>query len=215
MRPVSGFERPRLQWLFVTVSVVLIVVALLEAAALRRSRAEIDRLRAADLNARLEIEQAQANGARERSAREALSLEITRLRGNTPAGATLPTLTLAPVTARGSSPPEPTVQSPAGAQPIQLRLILPARAAQNANYAVTIRTWSGGDTLWSRGGLRPSSADGRAMVTALVTGDVLVPGAYEVSLTTASPDGKSVDVAASRGGDPPARRPRTSVALGV
>ena len=34
------------------------------------------------------------------------------------------------------------------------------------------------------------------MVTAFVTGDVFAPGAYEVALTTVSPDKKVADVAA-------------------
>jgi len=33
-------------------------------------------------------------------------------------------------------------------------------------------------------------------VTALITGDVIAPGAYEIVLTTTSLDGKSADVAA-------------------
>lgn len=193
MRPVSGFERPGVQWLFAAVGVVLIAAALLEAAALQRSRREMTALRAAELNARLQHEELQVTAARERTARQALSLEVARLRGGAAGGSTLTTLTLSPLTSRGATPPEPTVETPAESQVVQLRLELPARAARTGNYAVVVRAWSGGEILWSRGGVRASSVDGHAMVTTFVTGDMLAPGAYEIALTRTSPDGKNVN----------------------
>jgi hypothetical protein len=183
MRPVSGFERPRLQWMFIALAVVLIAVAVGEGIALLRARTEIATLRAADLNARTQIDQLSAQAARERAAREAFSLQLARQRGDAPP-ATQPTLTLFPLTKRGAQPPDATVAKPADHQSIQLRLVLPGRKElPQARYAVLIRTWSGGDTVWSRNGLAPTTVDNKRMVTAFITGDVFVPGAYEISLT--------------------------------
>jgi hypothetical protein len=197
MRPVSGFDRPGLQWLFVALGAVLVIVAVMEAVGLRRLRNEIATLRASDLSARIERQELQAKGAREQSAREALSLEVARLRGGARAGGSQPTLTLSPVVKRGPNPPEPTVEPSGESQPIQLRLLLPrGHAASAANYVVVVRTWSGGETIWSRGGVRASTVEGRAMVTGFITGDVFASGAYEIVLTRRSPDGKESDVAA-------------------
>jgi hypothetical protein len=197
MRPVSGFDRPGLQWLFVALGAVLVIVAVIEAVGLRRLRHEIATLRASDLSGRIEREALQAKGAREQSAREALSLEVARLRGGTRAGVSGPTLTLSPLIKRGPSPPEPTVEPLSESQPIQLRLLLPrGQAASAATYVVVVRTWSGGETIWSRGAVRASTVEGRPMVTAFITGDVFAPGAYEVALVKRAPDGKESEVAA-------------------
>ena len=197
MRPVSGFDRPGLQWLFVALAVVLVGLVAAETVGLRRLRGQVESLRASDLNARIEREQLQARIAREQSAREAFSLEAARLRGGSHAGASQPTLTLSPLTRRGATPPDPTVERPAENQAIQLRLILPPGSASRAsNYSVTVRAWSGGETIWSRGGLAASTVERQTMVTAFVTGDVFAPGAYEIALTTLSSDKKVADVAA-------------------
>jgi len=195
MRQVSGFERPAVQWLFVGVGVVLIGVAASEAVALRRARTQIDSLRAADLNARIEQERLQAQVAREQAARESLTLQLARQSG-TGAPVVQPTLTLSPLSRRGAQPPEPTVVKPADNQVIQLRLLLPASAKSEVpRYRIAVRLWSGGDAVWSRGGLTMSTVDGQRMVTALNSGDVWSPGAYEIALTTDAGD-KSADVAA-------------------
>jgi hypothetical protein len=197
MRPVSGFERPGLQWLFVATAVVLVGLAALEAVGLRRLRGQVESLRASDLNGRIEREQLQARMAREQSAREAFSLEVARLRGGPHAGASQPTLTLSPLTRRGATPPDPTVERPADNQAIQVRLLLPPGPASRAsNYRVAVRAWSGGETIWSRSGLAASTVERQTMVTAFVTGDVFAPGAYEVALTAVSSDKKVADVAA-------------------
>jgi hypothetical protein len=197
MRPVSGFERPGLQWLFVAMAVVLVGLAAAEAVGLRRLRGQVESLRASDLNGRIEREQLQARLAREQSAREAFSLEVARLRRGPHAGATQPTLTLSPLIKRGATPPDATVERPAENQAIQLRLLLPPGPASRAsNYNVSVRAWSGGETIWSRSGLAASTVEGRVMVTAFVTGDVFAPGAYEVALTAVSSDKKIADVAA-------------------
>jgi hypothetical protein len=197
MRSVSGFERPGIQWLFLALGAVLVVVAVIEAVGLRRLRNEIATLRASNLSARVERQALQAKSAREQSAREALSLEVARLRGGTPPPVARPTLTLSPVLKRGPSPPEPTVDAPGESQPIQLRLLLPRGYTPRAGtLAVVVRTWSGGETIWSRGGVRASTVEGRPMVTAFITGDVLAPGAYEVTLTERASDGQEPGVAA-------------------
>jgi hypothetical protein len=196
MRPVSGLDRPAVQWFFVTIAMVLIAVALLEAVALRRARGEIASVRTSEINGRLELGRLQSTSARERSAREALSLEVARLRGGGRERSGPPTLTLLPLTTRGSNTPEPTLDAPGKEAAIELRLVLPARPARGGSYTIAIRAWTGGETIWSRGGLRAASIDGRPIVGALITGDVFAPGAYEVVLTTTSADGKVGDVAA-------------------
>jgi hypothetical protein len=196
MRPVSGLERPALQWLFVALGVALVVVAAGEAVGLRRARGQIAALRAADLNARIERQQLQARAAREGSAREALSLEVGRLRATGP-GVSQPTLTLSPLLKRGATPPEATVERPAENQVIQLRLILPSGGpAHPSRYTIVVRTWSGGDTIWSRSGLSVSTVDNGPMVTAFITGDVFAPGAYEIALSGTSIGNKTEDIAA-------------------
>ena len=198
MRPVSGFERPALQWLFVALGVVLVVIAAGEAVGLRRARSQMHALRAADLNARVEREQLQSRAAREQSARESLTLEVGRLRAGRPgASEPAPTLTLSPLQKRGATPPDATVERPAETQAIQLRLVLPpGRPPHASSYAVVVRTWSGGDTIWSRSGLSVSTVDNRAMVTAFITGDVFAPGAYEIALIGTSTGNKTEDIAA-------------------
>jgi len=195
MRQVSGFERPWVQWLFVALGAVLIAVAAGEAVALRRARVQINDLRAADLNNRIREEQLLAQITREQAARESLTLQLARQTG-TAAPVVQPTLTLSPLTRRGAQPPDPTVVKPADNQLIQLRLLLPATARSDVQrYTIVVRLWSGGDAVWSRGGLAMSTVDNKRMVTAFISGDVLAPGAYEIALTGAVGD-KTVDVAA-------------------
>jgi hypothetical protein len=195
MRPVSGFERPGLQWLFVAFALVLIAVAATEAVAVRRARWERTSLRAAELNQRVELDQLRAQAARERAARESFALELARERRRG-AAPSQPTLTLSPLSKRGAHPPEPTVGKPADDQSIQLRLLLPREnEAAAGRYTIVIRTWSGGDLVWSRGGLQSTTIDKTRMVACFITGDVFAPGAYEIALTRASAD-KGGDVAA-------------------
>lgn len=195
IRPVSGFERPGFQWLFIVLGIALIAVAAGEGVALLRGRTEIAALRAADLNARAEIDKLSAQVAREQAAREDFALQLARQRGAAPP-ATQPTLTLSPLIKRGSQPPDPTVAKPADHQSIQLRLVLPGRnEPQDARYAVLIRTWSSGDTVWSRSALSATTVDNKPMVTTFITGDVFAPGAYEILLTRIVVGGSSADVA--------------------
>jgi hypothetical protein len=197
MRPVTGLDRAGVQWMFVAIGVALIVVAGGEAVSLRRARARIDSLQAQALDARLTQQQLENHLAHERATGEALSLELARVRGSDGsmrtadagrASAAPPTLTLTPLGTRGARPPDATVAQPAGAQSIQLRLVLPRRRpAPSATYAVAIRTWSRGETLWQRSGLIASAVDGKPMVTTFITGDVFAAGAYEIALTAGDP----------------------------
>ena len=197
MRPISGFDRPGLQYSFVGLAVVLIAVGAWGALSVKRAAREIERLHAAELSARVEREQLEARAARERSARESLALQLGRSsRGAGLQNADLPTLTLTPVTRRGPAPPPATVAPPASAQVIALRLVLPRGAnARGNSYQITIRNWSDGLTVWSRGGLSATEADGRRVVQAQVTGDVFTAGSYEALLTIAATDGSRQDVA--------------------
>jgi hypothetical protein len=195
MRSVSGFERPALQWLFVGIALVLIGVAAAEGVALMRLRAQVAAARAAELNSRIELDQSRAQTAREQASREALTLELARQRGSG-APPTQPTLTLSPSITRSAQPPEATVAKPAENQSIQLRLVLPAHTeSADARYTIVIRTWSGGEMIWSRGNLGASTVDKKGMVTAFISGDVFAPGAYEVVLTRAAGSGGPADVA--------------------
>jgi hypothetical protein len=194
MHPVKGFERPILQWMFVALGAVLVVVAAGEAVALRRAHASVEALRAADLNARVERRQLEMRLAHEQAARESFALEAARQGSRQPSGE--PTLTLSAITLRRSTPPAVSVQAPAPELSIVLRLLLPNRPDDSARrYAVALRGWSGGGALWSRSDLRASTVDGKAAVTTRMTGDTLPPGAYEFALTDVTTDGAPADVA--------------------
>ena len=197
MRGVRGFERPGLQWAFMAVAVLLIVVAAAEAIGLRRARAVIAELRAADLNSRLGRQELETRLAREQAARESFALELGRVRGSVSATVgSEPTLTLSPTVTRRPAPPDPTVAAPAPAQSILLRLLVPAgRARSTDRYAIAVRTWSKGDVVWSRSDLRSSLIDGKTAVVARLTGDVFSPGAYEIRLTNSPDDSAPSDVA--------------------
>lgn len=197
MRPVRGFDRPALQWLFVALGIVLVGVAAAASAGLWRARAEAGTLRARELDARIERQRLELQMARERSAREALSLEVSRLRGGRGAADLgRRTLTVIPLTTRGAVPPAPSVDAPPPLEVIELRLVLP-RTPDRAvkRYAVELRSWSGGETLWARSNLSAATIDGRGTVTARITGDLLAPGAYEFALTGMTGENKTIEVA--------------------
>lgn len=197
MRPVSGLDRPAVQWLLVALSLVLMALAGWGAVGLRRAGREVERLRAADLEGRLQRDQLEARLAREQSTRESLALELARARsGTVTAEKTLPTLTLTPLRARGATPPQATVTAPPPDALIELRLVLPRAAERRgAAYDIVVRSWSGGGTIWTRGAILSSSRDGRTFVPARMAGDVLAPGSYEVSLFATAADGTRSEVA--------------------
>ncbi len=197
MRPVRGLERPVFQWVLVGLSVVLIAVVAIETIELRRMKARADALHAAEMNGRLERQELEIRLAREQAARETLSIEVGRLRGahdpsETPSP---PTLTLSPRTKASATPPEATVDPPGPFQPIALRLAVPGRVDPRRTYAVSLRGWSGGPPLWMRGGLVPVMVEGRQMIVAHLTGDLLARGAYELALTAQGANGEAAQVA--------------------
>src|SRR4051812_40476377 len=67
MRPVSGFERPVMQWGFVGLGVLLVLLSSGEALALRRARTQMEALRAENLGVRVDRDALQARAAREQS----------------------------------------------------------------------------------------------------------------------------------------------------
>ena len=197
MRPISGFERPLIQWLFVALSVVLIATAGGAAWVARRANAASDSARAAEESGRLERQQLDAQLARERSSREALGLELARLRaGSTEPTRVMPTLTLTPVAKRGATPPDATATVQHATQLLELRLVLPSAGKPHTRFDVVLRDWSTGDLTWSRGGLTSSKIDRQLMVTAFVTGELFRSGAYELLLSGRNADGQKEEVAA-------------------
>ena len=74
MKPISGFERPWIQWLFIALSVVLIGLVAWQLVVSRRQRKAIEQLHRDGLNARVERGQLESRLAREHSAREALGV---------------------------------------------------------------------------------------------------------------------------------------------
>jgi hypothetical protein len=196
MRPLSGFERPLIQWLFVALSIVLIATAGGAAWMAGRARAATQQARAAEESGRFERQQLDAQLARERSAREALSLELTRQRQpGSERTRVIPTLTLTPLTVRGATPPEPSATAQHPTQVIELRLVLPTSGKRHTGFDVALRGWSTGRVVWSRGGLQATTIDRQSMVTTYVTGELFRPGAYEVLVSGQTPEGKKEDVA--------------------
>ena len=187
MRAVRGFERPAVQWIFLALAFVLIALVASLATNARRSSSIIRDLRARETDDRRTREQLEARLAREQAMREALALELARLRAGGPglAGSSAPpTLTLQPLRARDATPPPPTMDALAPAQVIELRLLLPKTAATSAArvYELTVRDWVTGQTRLARAGVKPSRIDGALAVTAYVPGDVFAAGSYEVIL---------------------------------
>jgi hypothetical protein len=196
MRPLSGFERPLIQWLFVALSVVLIATAGGAAWMAGRARAATQQARAAEESGRFERQQLDAQLARERSAREALALELTRQRqSGAERTAVIPTLTLTPLAVRGTTPPEPSATAQHATQVIELRLVLPSSGKRYTGFDVALRDWSTGLVVWSRGGLKAATIDGQSVMTTYVTGEMFRPGAYEVLVSGQMPEGKKEDVA--------------------
>jgi hypothetical protein len=83
------------------------------------------------------------------------------------------------------------VNPPAPERLIALRLVLPAGSPIGGTFTVSIRSWSGGEVLWMRGNLPVTVSDGPRMVIAPISGDLLAPGAYEISLSLQSANGQA------------------------
>ena len=184
MRPISGFDRPAIQWLFALCGVALIAACVATAVALVRTRRAVEESRREAMQARIDRDQVEASLARERSMREALGLELGRER--TAAVPQLPpTLTLAPV--KNKSPRGPEIAVPQTSAPlVELRLLLP-RGAPDGPFTVTARSWSTGEVAWTRAGLKAGVADEKPAIVLPITSDVLVPGPYEIVLAAGTP----------------------------
>lgn len=196
MRPISGFERPIVQWLFVGLSVVLIATAGTAAWVARRANMAATAARAAEEGGRLERQHLDAQLARERSAREALSLELARQRetGAEPARM-IPTLTLRPLATRGSLPPAATVATQHATQVIEMRLVLPLGTERYERFDVVLRDWATGEAAWSRGGLAAGTIERQRMLSTFVTGDVFRAAAYELLVSGTTANGQRGEVA--------------------
>jgi hypothetical protein len=83
---------------------------------------------------------------------------------------------------------------PAAGDVIQLRLVFPR--AVRGPCTVSLRRWSSGESVWARSGLGQTPFNGRSGVVALLTGDVLTAGSYEILVTEATGAGAMADVAA-------------------
>ncbi len=200
MRAVSGFERPVIQWLFIALGLLLIAVAGGAAWSARQARTTAASLQASAEGEHLERDRLEAQLARERAAREALALELERVRADADASQAprvLPTLTLTPLTTRGSQPPSPTITAQHATQVIELRLILPSAVDKTlSRFDVTMRDWSTGALAWSRGGLTAAVVDGRRGLTMFITGDAIRAGTYELLLSGFTSAGQKRQVAA-------------------
>ena len=184
MRPVKGFERSAVQWAFVTLAILLIVVvAALSVTAWRLTRT-VRELRAARTEDQSARDQLERRLLRERAAREAVALELGRVREGARSAANQlpPTLTLEPSRRREPTPPPPTMAAPAPTQIIELRLVLPPGAHRTRTpYQVTVRDWVTGQVRLARAGLASSPLDaGGHAVKAYVAGEVFAAGSHEV-----------------------------------
>ena len=192
---MRGFERPRVQWMVIALCAVLTIML---AAATVRMWTLQDLLRKADqvmgLNEK-ERQTLERDLARERSAREALSLELGRARS----GAAPPsTLTLDPLIKRSGSPPESNMEAPRADGVIELRLLLPDTAPPNLKQLqITARDWSTGTVRWSVGSARLTPVDGRRAAVAYVTGEMIAAGTYEFLLTPMGEGGPQPDAVAA------------------
>ena len=54
-------------------------------------------------------------------------------------------------------------------------------------FAITLRSWTSGEMLWSRASLRPGEVSAKPAVITNLASDVLTTGSYELLLTTGTP----------------------------
>jgi len=191
MRPVKGLDNPLVQWVLLAGCLAVTALLVLQTRSMQRMSRQVDDLLAAEREATDERQSLEAQLARERATREALSLEIARLRARLPEGEAAAgeaaTLTLVPPGNRGATPPEPTVEAPDRAQIVELRLLMPdAVGDEFKDFRISARDWSTGLVRWSRAGVPLAVVEGRRAIVLYVTGEMLAPGAYELSVTPIS-----------------------------
>jgi len=199
MRPVPGLDRPVVQWMFVALALVLVVLTGALALAVRRLNVTTGRLHTLRMEDATARDQLEARLAREQSTREALWLELGRLRagGTNGSGAAsrVPTMTLQPLRRRESMPPPPTMSAPSPSQLIELRLMLPAGVdTKLAPFSFSVRDWTSGQERLTRAGLTAVAIEGGRAVAAFVSGDIFPPGAYEVILRSKEGEAASYEI---------------------
>jgi hypothetical protein len=185
IRGVPGADRPVLQWLLVSLSVLIIVLAVL---LIRRDRETERGLRAMaqDLRAASERQLAlERQIARERSAREAFEIGFGKERSAN----TLPGIPLEPGL-DSSGKPKQQLRLPAGVGRVQL--VLPVGERRYPRYRAAIRPWQGGEDLWLNAMLRTNVDPRRLFVPVPV--EVLAPGGYSLLLSGIRTDGGRDDV---------------------
>jgi hypothetical protein len=198
---MRGFERPRVQWMVIGLCGVLTVML---TAATVRMRTLQDLLRKADQVIGVNEKQRQTlerDLAREQSAREALAVELARVRsgsastaGGGPGAGTRSTLTVDPLVKRSGSPPEKNIDAQTPDTIVELRLLLPEKTRTGLKeLQITARDWSTGSVRWSIATVRIASATGRRAALAYVTGEMLAPGAYEFVLAPVGEGGPQPD----------------------
>jgi hypothetical protein len=202
---VRGFERPRVQWMVIGLSAVLTIMLVAATVRLRTFQGllrKADQVMGTNEKVRQTLER---DLARERSAREALALELARVRsgsaatGGGGAGAgSASTLTLDPLVKRSASPPEANIDAPTADTVVELRLLLPDQARSDLKQLqITARDWSTGTVRWSLGNVRLASTGGRRTAVAYLTGEMLAPGAYEFVLAPAGEGGPQPEAVAA------------------
>jgi hypothetical protein len=197
MRGVKGLDRAVWQWALVAACVLLTLLLTGAAASVRRAGARIRDLETASVNARVERDRLDAQLMRERAAREALSLELTRQRSRqSSVPSSVPTVTLEPSGTRRASPPAGTVTAVAPEQVVLIRLVLPAKSVRDGRvYEIAARDWSSGQVRWVRRGLAAVEVDRNLAVVANVTGEMLAPGSYEFHVSVAGSASASSETA--------------------
>lgn len=184
IRGVPGADRPVLQWLLVSLSILIVVLAGL---LIRRDRETERGLRAMaqDLRAASERQLAlEREIARERSAREAFEIGLGKER----AANTLPGIPLEPGL-DSSGKPRQQLRIPSDVARVQL--VLPVGDKRFPRYRAAIRPWQGGDDLWLHAMIRANVDPRRVFVPVPV--EVLAPGAYSMLLSGIRPDGSRDD----------------------
>jgi hypothetical protein len=204
VRRVRGFEKPGIQWTVIALGIALMILLV---AATVRIRTLQDLLRRADQVMSTEgkrRETLERDLARERSTREALALELARVRsgaacgGSGDAAAGPPTLTLDPVRERSGSPPAVNIDSADPDTVVELRLLLPDTASSELKQLnLTARDWTTGAVRWSLGAVRVATADGRRAAVAQVSGEMIAPGVFEFVLAPVGEGGPQPEAVAA------------------
>jgi hypothetical protein len=185
LRGVPGGDRPLVQWLMVALAVAIVVLAARVVLRERDARETIRRLEEELRAAAAREEQLERSLARERAAREAFEIGLGRERAsNAPPGIPL----------EGGLDPSgrPKQQIRLPDEATRVRFVLPLKGPRLARYRAGLRTFSGGEELWSHAVLRADADPMRLFVT--VPYELLAPGAYELMVVGFTDRGERKDV---------------------